>query len=101
MEKKHEGKIVTFTNRQVVAPLCLASSDVTVDLVAADQLVALSAPEGQHAANGHACPALHVEGTPARWQGRNTGQTWSEGTADKNWSQSEQCNELKGEIYIF
>lgn len=82
-ESVHWIKKITFTNRQVVAPLCLASSDIAVDFIAADQLVPLSAPEGQHAANGHTCPTLHVEGTPARWQGRNTGQTWSEGTAEE------------------
>jgi len=65
----------TFTDRQVVAPLCFATPDVAVDFVAADQLVPLSAPEGQHTANGYACATLHVEGTPARWQDRDTGQT--------------------------
>lgn len=38
--------LLTFTDRQVVAPLWFALPDIAVDLLAAHQLVSLSAPEG-------------------------------------------------------
>lgn len=43
--------VLTFTDRQVVAPLWFALPDIAVDLLAAHQLVSLSAPEGQRAAD--------------------------------------------------
>ena len=69
------SNLLTFTDRQVVAPLRFAVPDIAVDFVAPDQLVSLSAPEGQHAADRHACAALYVEGTPTWWQDRDAGQT--------------------------
>lgn len=69
---------LTFTDGQVVGPLSFAFLDAAVYLVAAHQLVALPAPEGQHATDRHASATLHVEGTPAWWQDRDTGQTWGE-----------------------
>lgn len=59
--------LLTLTDRQVVTPLWFAIPDVAVDFVAADQLVSLSAPEGQHTADWHACATLHIEGTPTWW----------------------------------
>lgn len=67
--------MLTLTDRQVVAPLRFAVPDGAVDFVAADQLVTLSAPEGQHAADGHARAALYIEGSPAWWQDWDAGQT--------------------------
>lgn len=46
------------------------------DLLAADQLVSLPAPEGQHATDRRACAALYVEGAPAWWQDGDAGQAW-------------------------
>lgn len=68
-------KQLTFADRQVVAPLRFAVPDIAVDFVAADQLVSLPAPEGQHAADRHARAGLHVEGTPTRRQDGDTAQT--------------------------
>lgn len=65
----------TFTDRRVVAPLGLPLLDAAVDLLAADQLVTLSAPEGQHATDRHACAALYVEGAPAWRQDGDAGHT--------------------------
>lgn len=73
--KQNKKKHLTFTDGQVVAPLSFAFLDAAVYLVAAHQLVALPAPEGQHAADRHASAALHVEGAPAWWPDRDTGQT--------------------------
>lgn len=64
----------TFTDRRVVAPLGLPVLNAAVDLLAADQLVTLSAPEGQHATDRHACAALYVEGAPAWRQDGDAGQ---------------------------
>lgn len=70
------GRLPTFADGQVVAPLRLPVLNVAVDLLAADQLVSLSAPEGQHATDRHACAAFYVEGAPAWWQDGDAGQTW-------------------------
>lgn len=66
---------LTFADGQVVAPLRLPVPDAAVDLLAADQLVSLPAPEGQRATHRHACAAFHVEGTPAGWQDGDAGHT--------------------------
>lgn len=65
--------LLTFADRQVVAPLRLPVPDLTVDLLAADQLVSLPAPEGQGTPDRHAGAAFHVEGAPARRQDRDAG----------------------------
>lgn len=65
----------TFTDRGVVAPLGLPLLDAAVDLLAAHQLVTLSAPEGQLATDRHACAALYVEGAPAWRQDGDAGHT--------------------------
>lgn len=70
---------LTFTDGQVVAPLSFSFLDTAVDLVAAHQLVALPAPEGQHAAHRHTRTALHVERAPAWWQHRDAGKSWGRG----------------------
>lgn len=75
-------RYLTFTDRQVVAPHSFAFLDAAVDLVAAHQLVALPAPEGQNAANRHARAALDIEGAPPWRQDRDTGQTWREERGD-------------------
>ena len=68
-------KRLTFTDRQVVAPLRPAVLHIAGDFVAAHELVPLPAPEGQHAADGCAGAALHVEGAATGRQDRDAGQT--------------------------
>lgn len=75
LKPKETRSYLTFTNWQVVAPHSFAFLNAAVDLVAAHQLVALPAPEGQHAANRHTRTTLDIEGAPAWWQDGDTGQT--------------------------
>lgn len=69
------ANLLTFTDGQVVAPLWLPIADKAVDLVTADQLVPLPAPEGQRAADRYAGAAFDVEGAPARRQHGDAGQS--------------------------